>query len=59
VSIAVWGVGALLLAIAGIIFRLRALANRRAWNGPVLPLVAFGLPIFAVGLVMIYLTYSP
>jgi hypothetical protein len=56
-SLVVLGVGVLFLAIAGAVFRVRAIANLRPWNGPVLPLVVLGLPIFAVGLALIYFNY--
>ncbi|MDR2381836.1 MAG: hypothetical protein LBE08_11830 [Bifidobacteriaceae bacterium] len=59
VSLAVFGVGVVLLAAAGIWFRLRAIANRKAWNGGTLPLALTGLVFAGIGLVLIYLNYQP
>jgi hypothetical protein len=57
ISLAVFGVGALFLALAGIMFRIRAIANRKAWDGGTVPLTVIGLIVAAVGLALIYFNY--
>lgn len=56
-SILLFCVAIALLALAGFIFRVRALLNKRAWNGPVLPLSVIGVILLVISLVMIYLSY--
>ena len=57
ISIVVTLIGMVFLGLAGISFRLRALANKKAWNGLTLPFAIIGLPVLIVGLVMLYFTY--
>jgi hypothetical protein len=59
VALAVFGVGVIFLALAAIWFRVRAIANRKAWGGGTVPLALIGLALFAVGLVLIYFNYQP
>ncbi|MBE9880896.1 hypothetical protein G8B51_15370 [Enterococcus casseliflavus] len=56
-SIILFCVAIALLGLGGFIFRVRALLNKRPWNGPVLPLSVIGVILFIVSLVMIYLSY--
>lgn len=56
-SILLFCVAIALLGLGGFIFRVRALLNKRPWNGPVLPLSVIGVILFIVSLVMIYLSY--
>ena len=58
VSLVVFGVGVLFLADASIMFRLRAIANRKPWDGGTLPLAAIDLIIFLIGVVLIYFNYE-
>ncbi|MDR2381811.1 MAG: hypothetical protein LBE08_11705 [Bifidobacteriaceae bacterium] len=58
-AIIVFGIGAALLAVAGIVFRVRAIANRKAWDGATVPLAVIGLIVTLVGVVAIYFTYKP
>jgi len=61
-SILLFCVAIALLGLAGFIFRVRALLNKRPWNGPVLPLSVIGVILLvillAISLVMIYLSYQ-
>jgi hypothetical protein len=59
VSLAVFGIGAVFLALAGGWFRVRAIANRKAWNGGTIPLTVVGLIFAGAGLVLIYINYRP
>ena len=56
-SIILFCVAIALLGLGGFIFRVRALLNKRPWNGPVLPLSVIGVILSIVSLVMIYLSY--
>ena len=57
IAIVVFIVGLALLALSGLSFRIRAIANKPAWNGLTRPLLLFGLIIFAVCLVLLYFAY--
>lgn len=56
-SILLFCVAIALLGLGGFIFSVRALLNKRPWNGPVLPLSVIGVILLIVSLVMIYLSY--
>jgi len=49
--------GLLIVGLGGIVFRVRAVLNKPAWNGATLPLILIGLPIFVVGLVLMWAWY--
>lgn len=57
VSLIIFIIAIILLGLSGIIFRIRAITNKRAWNGPVVPLATMGLILFVISLVMIYFYY--
>jgi hypothetical protein len=50
------GVG--FLVLSGIIFRTRALLNKPAWGGAVVPLLCVGLLFFVPGVIVAALTYT-
>ena len=49
--------GILLMGIGGIVFRWRAFTNQRAWEGATRPMLIIGLVTFAIGIVLVYVTY--
>lgn len=55
VSLVVFGVGVALMAAGGVLFRVRAISNRPAWGGRVVPLFLVGLVIAIPGLVLVIL----
>ena len=57
VAIVVTFVGIAFLGLAGISFRIRAITNKKAWNGLTLPLAIIGLPILIAGMALLYYTY--
>jgi len=56
-SIALFFIGVLMSSAAWVLFRVRAVMNRRAWNGGVLPLLVVGLIVTAAGMLAIWATY--
>ncbi|MDR2357797.1 MAG: hypothetical protein LBD92_06945 [Oscillospiraceae bacterium] len=57
ISIIAFFIGAAFLALAGLTFRFRAVANKAAWKGMTLPLLAAGLCILLPSLILIFLLY--
>lgn len=57
-SIIILFTGFALLAISAISFRIRALLNKKAWQGATLPFLWTGLLATAIGLIMLLLTYE-
>ena len=57
ISVVVLLVGIVLLATGGIIFRVRAVTNKKAWNGGTKPFILTGLIVFAIGLIGLLITY--
>ena len=45
------------MGIGGIVFRWRAFTNQRAWEGATRPMLIIGLVTFAIGIVLVYVTY--
>ncbi|MDR2380733.1 MAG: hypothetical protein LBE08_06110 [Bifidobacteriaceae bacterium] len=58
VALVIFGIGVLFLALAGIWFRVRAVANRPAWGGGTVPLAVIGLIFVIPGLILVYLNYK-
>ncbi|HBU12339.1 MAG TPA: hypothetical protein DEB31_06315 [Clostridiales bacterium] len=50
------GVG--FLALAGMVFHFRAIANKPAWNGMTKPFLLIGLIFLIIGLVLVYFAYK-
>ncbi|MBP2098083.1 hypothetical protein [Enterococcus rivorum] len=50
-------IGLALLAISGISFRIRALANKTAWGGITIPFALVGIPILLISLILLYFNY--
>lgn len=57
IAIIIFAASVIFLGLASIIFRIRAFANKPAWNGPVIPLGVIGFILLVVSLVLIYLNY--
>lgn len=57
VSVAVLMLGMLFIGISGGIFRLRALSNKRAWDGKTKPFAAIGIVLSLIGIILVYITY--
>ncbi|QIL46776.1 hypothetical protein G7081_06705 [Vagococcus coleopterorum] len=57
ISIAVLFLGFAFLGLSGGIFRLRALTNKKAWDGWTKPFLLIGAVLFLVGLVLVYIFY--
>lgn len=57
IPVALTAIGIDLMGIGGVIFRTRAVLNKRAWNGGTLPFVLIGLVVFAIGLALLWVNY--
>ncbi|MGM0110136.1 hypothetical protein [Enterococcus sp. DIV0187] len=57
IAVIIFVAAIILIGLAGAIFRVRAIANKQAWSGPVVPLALVGLVLLLISLVMIYLNY--
>ena len=57
VSLGVFGLGAVLLALGSFSFKFRAITNKKAWDGKTKPLLLWGLLFTLVGLGLLYFTY--
>jgi len=49
--------GFLIMGLGGIMFRVRAVLNKPAWNGGTLPLIFIGLVVALIGGVLLWVTY--
>jgi hypothetical protein len=58
VALAVFFIGAVLLGLCGISFRLRAITNKPAWNGATLPLLLMGLLFLVPGIILLAVSYA-
>ncbi|EOH96917.1 hypothetical protein UAY_02649 [Enterococcus moraviensis ATCC BAA-383] len=57
ISLIIFFVSLAFLGLASILYRWRAFTNKKAWNGMVIPLGAFGFVLLVISLIMIYLYY--
>ncbi|MDR1969985.1 MAG: hypothetical protein LBQ11_01395 [Candidatus Nomurabacteria bacterium] len=56
-SLIVLGTGAALAAAGSVSFFVRAVLNKKAWDGLTRPLLATGAIVAIVGLILLYFTY--
>ena len=57
IALGIFFVGLILLGLSRWAFKIRAIANMKAWNGPVLPLAIAGSILLLVSLTIIYVYY--
>ncbi|HDR4605088.1 MULTISPECIES: hypothetical protein [Bacillus cereus group] len=50
--------GIVIMSLARINFKIRAIANKPAWGGLTLPLVLIGIILFFVGMIFAFITHS-
>ncbi|MDR2458314.1 MAG: hypothetical protein LBD41_07575 [Clostridiales Family XIII bacterium] len=50
-SLVIFGIGVFFLAIGSISFRVRAVANKKAWGGITLPFILIGIVLIIIGIV--------
>jgi amino acid transporter len=57
IALVVLFIGVCLAGRGGICFRIRAVSNKRAWDGPVKPLLISGAVIMIIGIALVYFAY--
>ncbi|SQC70615.1 Uncharacterised protein [Listeria fleischmannii subsp. fleischmannii] len=52
ITVVIFFLGVFFIGLSGGIFRWRALNNKKAWEGSVIPLLIVGVPITIIGLIL-------